>query len=407
MVAKWRTAGDACVDDLSRRRLVVFRGTFVVDGLGRSGLFMLKSMLRWAAVAAIAAVIGIGAWLYYDARERAKLPPGIVSGNGRVESVQVDVAAKYPGRVLRIFAHEGDLVRAGQVLAQMDVAELEAELAAGKAKIAEGNETEAKIKADILSREAAVRYEDQQFIRNRELFSRRYISREEMEQTQTKVDIARTQLDAVKAQLLANERSIEAATADVQNTQAKIVDSTLVSPVTGRVLYRLAEEREVLGAGGKVLTLVNLDDVYMEIFLPSDEAARVDVGSEARIVLDAYPQYAGRARVSFISPEAQFTPKQVETRSERDKLMFRVKLKVPQEKLLPYIEKIKTGVRGVGYVKVDPNAPWPEKLEHPFPPPAAMGIKPAEGAKPEEKPESPKAEEPAAKPSGAEKPTNP
>ncbi len=368
---------------------------------------MLKSMLRWAAVAAIAAVIGIGAWLYYDARERAKLPPGIVSGNGRVESVQVDVAAKYPGRVLRIFAHEGDLVRAGQVLAQMDVAELEAELAAGKAKIAEGNETEAKIKADILSREAAVRYEDQQFIRNRELFSRRYISREEMEQTQTKVDIARTQLDAVKAQLLANERSIEAATADVQNTQAKIVDSTLVSPVTGRVLYRLAEEREVLGAGGKVLTLVNLDDVYMEIFLPSDEAARVDVGSEARIVLDAYPQYAGRARVSFISPEAQFTPKQVETRSERDKLMFRVKLKVPQEKLLPYIEKIKTGVRGVGYVKVDPNAPWPEKLEHPFPPPAAMGIKPAEGAKPEEKPESPKAEEPAAKPSGAEKPTNP
>lgn len=373
---------------------------------------MLKSMFRWAAVVAVAAVIGVGAWMFYEARERAKLPPGIVSGNGRVESVQVDVSAKYPGRVLRIFAHEGDLVRAGQVLAQMDTAELDAELAAGKAKIAEGNETEAKIKADILSREAAVRYEDQQFIRNRELFSRRYISREEMEQTQTKVDIARTQLDAVKAQLLANERSIEAATADVQNTQAKIVDSTLISPVTGRVLYRLAEEREVLGAGGKVLTLVNLDDVYMEIFLPSDEAARVDVGSEARIVLDAYPQYAGRARVSFISPEAQFTPKQVETRSERDKLMFRVKLKVPQEKLLPYIEKIKTGVRGVGYVKVDPNAAWPENLERPFPKPAALGIKPAEEAKPEAaevepKPEAPKADEKPEAPKTEEKPEPP
>ncbi len=346
---------------------------------------MLKTVLRWAAVAAAVGVVGLGAWSYYDARQRARLPAGIVSGNGRVESVQVDVSAKYPGRVVRIFAHEGDLVRVGQVLAQMDTAELDAQLAAGKAKIAEGVETESKIKADIKSREAAVRYEDQQFIRNRELFSRRFISREEMEQTQTKVDIARTQLDAVRAQLLANERSIEAATADVQNTQAKIVDSTLVSPVTGRVLYRLAEEREVLGAGGKVLTLVNLDDVYMEIFLPSDEAARIDVGSEARIVLDARPEYAAHAKVTFISPEAQFTPKQVETRSERDKLMFRVKLKVPPEKLLPYIEKIKTGVRGVGYVKVDPNVAWPEKLNHPFPAPAAMGIKPAEDAEPEPK----------------------
>ena len=375
---------------------------------------MLMKWVRWAVATVVVIAAGVGAWVYYDAAQRAKLPPGIVRGNGRVESVQVDVSAKYPGRVVRIFVHEGDLVRAGQVLAQMDTDELEAELARGKAKIAEGNETESKIKADILSREAAVRYQDQQFVRDRELFNRRFISREEMEQTKTKVDIARTQLEATRAQLLANTRSIEAATADVQNTRAKILDSTLVSPVTGRVLYRLAEEREVLGSGGKVLTLVNLDDVYMEIFLPSDEAARVDIGSEARIVLDAYPQYAGRARVTFISPEAQFTPKQVETQTEREKLMFRVKLKVPPERLLPYIEKVKTGVRGVGYVKVDPAAPWPESLDRPFPSPAAMGIRPqpagAEGPKPDApgtdapKAEEPKAEEPKAEPAKGEAP---
>jgi HlyD family secretion protein len=372
---------------------------------------MLKSMLRWGSFAVVMAAVGFGAWLYRENRERGKLPEGVVSSNGRIESVQVDVAAKYPGRVERIFAREGDLVRPGQVLAQMDTAELEAQLASGKARIAEGVETESKIKADIASRQAAVRYEEQQFIRNRELFNRQFISREEMEQTQTRIDIARSQLDAVKAQLQANVRSIEAATADVQNTQAKIVDSTLISPVTGRVLYRLAEEREVLGAGGKLLTLVNLDDVYMEIFLPSGQAARVDVGSEARIVLDAYPMYAARAQVTYISPEAQFTPKQVETRSERDKLMFRIKLKVPRERLLPYIEKIKTGVRGVGYVKVDPSLAWPEALDNHFPPPAELGIKPAKDApqaptseeKPEaptaeEKPEAPKAETPRKEP---------
>ncbi|WP_165074194.1 HlyD family secretion protein [Paludisphaera rhizosphaerae] len=367
---------------------------------------MLKQILKWAAIAAVAAAALLAGLVYYDSVQRAKLPPGIVSGNGRIESVQVDVAAKYPGRVIRIFVHEGDLVRPGQVLAQIDTSELDAQLASGKAKIAEGNETEAKIKADVVTREAAVRYQDQQYIRDRELFSRRFISREEMEQTQTKLDMARAQLDSIKAQLLANTRSIEAATADVQNTQAKIVDSTLVSPVTGRVLYRLAEEREVLGAGGKVLTLVNLDDVYMEIYLPSQEAARIDIGAEARIQLDVMKDFAAPAKVTFISPEAQFTPKQVETRSERDKLMFRVKLKVPDEILIPRIERIKTGVRGVGYVRIDPNTPWPANLEVRLPPltPTPTSAKPAEKAAEPAKPHDDAKKDEAAKPAPAEAP---
>jgi HlyD family secretion protein len=328
---------------------------------------MNTKLVRRLVVTAVVLLMGAAGWVGYRERLKRQLPAGIVSGNGRIESVQVDVSAKYPGRVLRIFAEEGDLVREGKVLAQMDTAELEAELARGKAKIAEAQETENQIKAEILEKESNLRYETQEFARNRELFSRRVISREEMEKSQTKRDISQAAVDAVKAKLLVNRRTIEAATADVQNTQVKIVDSTLLSPVNGRVLYRLAQEREVLGAGGKVLTLVNLDDIFMEIFLPSDEAARIDPGAEARIVIDARPEYAARANVTFVSPEAQFTPKQVETRTERDKLMFRVKLRVPHELILPYIERVKTGVRGVGYVKIDPATPWPERLERRFP----------------------------------------
>ncbi|WP_082858726.1 HlyD family efflux transporter periplasmic adaptor subunit [Planctomyces sp. SH-PL62] len=327
---------------------------------------MRRMLVRTLIVAALVAV-GTAAWYAYQAQLRKKLPAGIVSGNGRVESVQVDVSAKYPGRVVRIFAEEGDLVRKGQVLAQMDTDELEAKLASGKAKIAEAQENENQIKAEIVEREAIVRYQNQEFARNRELFSRRVVSREEMEKSQTKRDISVAAVDSVKAKLQVNMRTIEAATADLQDVRAKLADSTLLSPVNGRVLYRLAQEREVLGAGGKVLTLVNLDDVYMEIFLPSDEAARIEIGAEARIRLDAYPDYSARANVTFVSPEAQFTPKQVETRTERDKLMFRVKLKVPEELILPYIEKIKTGVRGVGYVKLDPATPWPANLDRRFP----------------------------------------
>jgi HlyD family secretion protein len=84
--------------------------------------------------------------------------------------------------------------------------------------------------------------------------------------------------------------------------------------------------------------------------------------------------------VSFVSPEAQFTPKQVETRSERDKLMFRVKIQVPEELVSSYIERIKTGVRGVGYVKVDPSAAWPDWLENVLAPPAKPGDQTPPGA---------------------------
>ena len=142
---------------------------------------------------------------------------------------------------------------------------------------------------------------------------------------------------------------------------------TLRSTVEGRVLYRLAEEGEVLGNGGKVLTLVNLGDVYMEIYLPAQDAVKAKIGADARIVFDIAPEYAARAKVTFVAPEAQFTPKQVETRSERDKLMFRIKLSVPPERVLPYIERVKTGIRGVGYVRLDDAVAWPERLDRQLP----------------------------------------
>ena len=105
----------------------------------------------------------------------------------------------------------------------------------------------------------------------------------------------------------------------------------------------------------------------MEIYLPAQDAVRVKIGADARIVFDIAPEYAARAKVSFVAPEAQFTPKQVETRSERDKLMFRVKLTVPPERVLQYIERVKTGIRGVGYVRLDDAVEWPERLDRQLP----------------------------------------
>ncbi len=166
-----------------------------------------------------------------------------------------------------------------------------------------------------------------------------------------------------KAKLDVAQKEVLVALANVRTVQSQIDDATLQSPVLGRVLYRLAEPGEVLGPGGKALTLVNLEDVYMEIFLPSNQAAAVKLGSEARFTVDYEPNRVGVGYVSFVSPQAQFTPKEVETKSEREKLMFRVKIQVPKELVSHYIERVKTGVRGVGYVRLNESLPWPKWLD--------------------------------------------
>jgi HlyD family secretion protein len=328
----------------------------------------MKSKLpRRILLLAIVAVAGVAAWQAWKAAHKNALPEGIVGGNGRIESVQVDVAAKYGGRIKEILAQEGDLVSPDQVLVRMDTSELEAELAKNKAQLAQAHETAAVVTAEIAQRDSDYKLADQEFTRSQALYARRVVSREEYDQQGSKRASAKAALTGAEAKLRTAKQNIEAAEAEVKKTEVRLEDSILKSPVRGRVLYRLGEPAEVVGVGGKILTLINLGDVYMEIYLPGLEAARVRIGADARIVLDARPEYAADAKVSYVSPEAQFTPKQVETRSERDKLMFRIKLKVPSEIVLPYIERIKTGVRGMGYVRLDDTVGWPEFLSHPFP----------------------------------------
>jgi len=161
---------------------------------------------------------------------------------------------------------------------------------------------------------------------------------------------------------------VEASTATIARIEADITDSQLTAPRDGRVQYRVAQAGEVLGAGGKVLNLVDLSDVYMTFFLPESVAGRLPIGSEARIVLDAAPQFVIPATISFVSSTAQFTPKTVETATERQKLMFRVRAQIDPDLLRQNLKLVKTGLPGVTWVKTDPNAPWPPKLTPMVPP---------------------------------------
>jgi HlyD family secretion protein len=310
-------------------------------------------------------VVAVGAFLGYKYLQSRKyaVPNGIASGNGRIEAKLVDATAKEPLRVKDVLVDEGALVNPGQVLVHLDTVTLDAQLAEAKANVAAAQEQLAVVDAGIAKRKSELTLAKIELDRAQKMLAERASSQREVDVRQSTVETSTAALAEEQARLQTALQQVTVAEANVATVQSRINDATLVSPVLGRVLYRLAEPGEVLGPGGKALTLVNLNDVYMEIFLPAAEAAPLKIGSEARLTVDNQPGRSAPAFVSFVSPEAQFTPKQVETKSEREKLMFRVKLQVPKSLVQNFIESIKTGVRGVGYVKVNPNVAWPEWLE--------------------------------------------
>lgn len=323
---------------------------------------MTKARKRWIFIGVAVLVAAFFGFRWWSGR-RSALPEGIAAGNGRIESKEVDVASKLPLKVKQVLVQEGDLVKPGQVLVKMDTVTLESELAEAQNSLAAAKEQLAVAKAAIVKRQSEIKLTKIEKERAGALVKQRAGSQRELDVRTMAVQTSQAGLAEDQGKLQVALQQVKVAEANVATIQSRIDDATLVAPVLGRVLYRLAEPGEVLGAGGKALTLIDLGDIYMEIFLPSQQAGALELGAEGRITVDSLPNKVVPAKVEFVSPEAQFTPKQVETRSEREKLMFRVKLQLPPELVLARIDRIKTGVRGVGYVKLRKDAQWPEWLQ--------------------------------------------
>ena len=316
--------------------------------------------LIFVTAAIIVAGGGAVAWLILS---KPALPPGFAASNGRLEAKQVDIATKYQGRIAAVLADEGDTVEAGQIVARMDTQTLEAQLRNAEAKIREEQDNKRTAQADVVVKQAEFTYAGKQYARSKELVVRGAVSQQEADVDLARMQASQAALLGARAQVVRSQSAIDAAQAEAERLQAEIEDSVLKAPISGRVQNRLAEPGEVLPAGGKVLTLLDLSDVYMYIFLPEPIAGKVPLGSQARIVLDAAPEYPIRAAVSYVSPEAQFTPKSVETAEERHNRTFRVKLQLDKSRLRQFEPYVKVGIPGMGYVRFDNSAQWPSVLQ--------------------------------------------
>ena len=312
-------------------------------------------------------IVAIAGLVFYFAKAQKQAAiynnPGIAYGNGRLEATEVNIATKLSGKVEKILVNEGDFVKKGQILAQMQTNVLNAELAQAEAmiKVREGDLAVAK--SGVLQKESAYKNAKLRYDRAKELWEKNATSKQTYEDDQMTFESADAELSAAKAQVKQAEASIAAAQADAARIQADIDDSRLETPLDGRVQYRIAEPGEVLNAGGKVLNLVDLSDVYITFFLPEETAGKVKIGADVRIVLDALPNIPIPAKVSYVASTAQFTPKTVETQLERQKLMFRIKARIAPELLKKYEEWVKTGLPGVAWVKIDPAKEWPAHLQ--------------------------------------------
>jgi HlyD family secretion protein len=318
-------------------------------------------------------------------------PNGIVSGNGRIEATEIDISSKAPGRIRDILVKEGELVRAGQVLARIDDEALNAQLRQAQAQAQQAQDAVVTAQSQLAQRHAehaaalamtAQREAELAAARNRSrrsasLAARDYASAQEADDDRTRVRSYEAAIKAAQAQVAAAKAAIATGTAQVKGAQSataaaeatverirvELKENELKAPRDGRVQFRVLQPGEIVAAGGRVLNMIDLADVYITFFLPTNVAGRVALGTDVRLILDPIPQYVLPAQVSYVADVAQFTPKTVETASEREKLMFRVRAQLPADLLEKHISHVKTGVPGVAYIKLDAQLPWPQNLQ--------------------------------------------
>jgi len=288
---------------------------------------------------------------------------GFGSGNGRLEVQEIDVATKFPGRIAEVLVDEGDSVQVGQVVARMDTSSLNAQVREAEAQVQRAKQGKITAKAVIAQRRSETLLAERDLERARALYVNANISVKDYDRARSTMDTAKSAITQAEAQLAEAEAAIKASLAQSERIQADLKESVLTAPRSGRVQFRLAEPGEVLAAGGKVLTLIDPTDVYMTVFLPAAEAGKIALGAQARITLDAAPNLVIPAAVSFVADKAQFTPKEVETRSEREKLMFRIKVKIDPELVKGHEAQVKPGLPGVAYVQLDSSVQWPPSLQ--------------------------------------------
>lgn len=300
-------------------------------------------------------VVLAAVFLYF--RNRSPVDPDRIRVSGNIEMTEAEVSFKIPGRVEERLVAEGESVTAGQVVARLDSRELvqekalrQAQVGSAQAALAElqaGSRTEEIAQAQALLERAQADRERAQveFERQKRLYQREVISTREYDLARTTHDGAearvreareylalvkkgprREKIDQARASLRASEQVLAQA-------QTRLEYTVAVSPLSGIVLSKNIEPGEVVSAGTPVVTVGEVSQVFLRAYINETDLGRVKVGQKVKVTTDTFPGKSYEGHISFLAPQAEFTPKNIQTQKERVKLVYRIKVEIPNPKM--------------------------------------------------------------------------
>lgn len=285
----------------------------------------------------------------------------IERSNGRMEAESYDVSAMYPGRLEKLYVKEGDLVKKDEPMAlisstdqknQLLIAENQATGLQSKLRQIEAKAEAARSKLEL----SKLQYTNAVSLSKQNLIS------------PTELKMKKIQLDADKALLAEAQAGVDEVRngikeADLQITRLKDVigEFELLSPANGKVEQSILDEGSIVPQGGRVFTVTREDEYHINVFYPTNVASQLKVGDEARVMVDGIDKVFP-ATVDFVDNKTQFTPKFVETKNERAKFMFKVKVKIDPKVVAAYEGILKSGIPADAYVNVDPSKGFPSFL---------------------------------------------
>ncbi|MBU1421965.1 MAG: efflux RND transporter periplasmic adaptor subunit [Bacteroidetes bacterium] len=273
--------------------------------------------------------------------------------SGTLEAVEATISSKVSGEVVGLLVNEGNNVTTGDTLAILDRTDYEIQyrqaLAAVRvaeaqlALLVKGTRKEDLEQAEEALKQAGANFENvsEDYRRAENLFSTNSISVKQMDDAKTRFTIAQAQYNSAK-QLLeklksgARSEEIDAAkarfdqaVAQADGLKKKVSDCSVLAPISGYVTKRMVEKGELAGAGMPMFHIANLDEIEIMVYLPETQLGKVQLGNKADVTIDSFLDKNFPGEVVYISPEAEFTPKHIQTKEERVKLVFGVKVKVP------------------------------------------------------------------------------
>jgi HlyD family secretion protein len=308
-------------------------------------------MKRWLMFMVV--IAGVSGLVYYlSDRDRGERNSFIkVSGN--IETTEVNVGFKIPGRIVSLPIQEGDWIQRGKVIAKLDDEDLRQRLELARAtlkstqarldKLLAGSRPEEVREAEASLHQAQFDFENKkiQYERMKALFDRGVIPKETLDNAETGHKIAKAALQrATENYQLIREgprkEDIEDAKAQVEQSRAslKLAETqlsytVLYSPISGVVLVKYGEVGELVNPGTSILTLADIENVWLKAYIPETDLSRIKWGQEVTVTTDLRPQKVYKGRISFISSQAEFTPKQIQTEKERVTLVYRIKVEIP------------------------------------------------------------------------------